>query len=129
MLIVLIPYSFCKDAFKSTMIIEAKEISDTINTLYGHITTPHNSIIQGYSMGWIGCIWWVAINIFVISPRKEHGKRENDGARVCVKWVLASKQLNYQGATKLIDATIIMQWCNSMMGLGNECKSLVSRYF
>ena len=58
-----------------------------------------------------------------------HGKGEHDGAEACVKRALSREELKYEGGTILENAKIIVQWCNSMMRLGNIGKSMVSRYF
>ena len=58
-----------------------------------------------------------------------HGKGEHDGAGACVKRALSREELKYKGGTILENVETIVQWCNSSMGLGNTCKSMVSRYF
>lgn len=58
-----------------------------------------------------------------------HGKGEHDGARACVKRDLIREELKYKGGTILENVETIVQWCNSMMGLGNTGKSMVSTYF
>ena len=58
-----------------------------------------------------------------------HGKEEHDGARACVKRELSREELQYEGGAILQHAKTIVQWCTSMMGLGNTSESMVSRYF
>ena len=59
----------------------------------------------------------------------EHGKGEYDGARACLKRALSREELKYEGGTILQYAKIIVQQCNSIMGLGHIAKSIVSIYF
>ena len=56
-------------------------------------------------------------------------KGEHDGAGACVKIALGKEELKYESDTILENTEIIVQWCNSMMGPGNTCNSMVSRYF
>lgn len=58
-----------------------------------------------------------------------HGKVEYDGVGSCVKIALSREELKYEGGPILQNDETIVQWCNSMMGLGNAGKSMVSRYF
>ena len=58
-----------------------------------------------------------------------HRKGEHDGARACVKRALSREELKYEDGAILKNVETIVQWCNLMMGPGNTCKSMVSRYF
>jgi len=58
-----------------------------------------------------------------------HGKGEHDGARACIKRAITQEELKYKDNAKLIDAKPIIEWCNALMGPGNEGKSLIHRFF
>lgn len=51
-----------------------------------------------------------------------HGKGEHDGPRTCVKRNHSREELYNEGGAILENAEIIIQWCNSTMGLGNTGK-------
>lgn len=61
--------------------------------------------------------------------KARHGKWEHDGAGEYVKRALSREELKYKGGAILENVETIVQWCNSIMGPGNTCKSMVSRYF
>lgn len=58
-----------------------------------------------------------------------NGKGEHDGAGACIKRALAQEELKYTNKEKLIDARDIVEWCNAKMGLGNQGRPLVHRFF